>query len=233
MGNKTKEKNNEEEKEINEWLKKEFEKEENILVKFNNNEIIRIERKMKGKKHYYFNISGFFDPDKGFIKALLDIYKRYDDILSQDIKDIMPFGCLILQPYEKIVEYLKIKPGGKLDYSLGILYSFVTGIGLGTLFSIIITRVNLPLGCAVTGLYIIVSIWEIYKGLKEESKIKNIKIQHDIFITKILQLFGESFSNEITNDNNVIEIIIDEEYENLLVGLVHGIIYKIKKNKKK
>ena len=96
MGNKTKEKNNEEEKEINEWLKKEFEKEENILVKFNNNEIIRIERKMKGKKHYYFNISGFFDPDKGFIKALLDIYKRYDDILSQDIKDIMKSLILII-----------------------------------------------------------------------------------------------------------------------------------------
>lgn len=233
MGNNTKEKNNEENKKINEWLKKEFEKEKNILDKFNNNEIIRIERKMKGKKHYYFNISGFFDPDRGFIKALLDIYKRYDDILSQDMKDIMPFGCLILQPYDKIVEYLKIRPGGKLDYSLGIIYSFITGIGLGTLFSFIIARVNLPLGCAITGIYILVSIYEIYKYEREENKIKNIKIQHDIFITKILKLFGESFSNGITSDNNVIEIIIDEKYENLLVGLILGIIYKGKENKEK
>ena len=233
MGNNTKEKNNEENKKINDWLKKEFEKEKNILDKFNNNEIIRIERKMKGKKHYYFNISGFFDPDRGFIKALLDIYKRYDDILSQDIKDIMPFGCLILQPYDKIVEFLKIRPGGKLDYSLGIIYSFITGIGLGTLFSFIIARVNLPLGCAITGIYILVSIYEIYKCEREENKIKNIKIQHDIFITKILKLFGESFSNGITSDNNVIEIIIDEKYENLLVGLILGIIYKGKENKEK
>lgn len=232
MGN-SKGKEEKEEKEMIDWLVKEFEKEENILDKFYNNEIIRIEKTFEGKKHFFFNITGFFDPDKGFIKALMDIYKRYEDVVSQDIKNIMPFGCFILQPYEKIVEILGIRPGGDLDFSLGIIYSFVSGVGIGTILSLITTRVNLPIGCALTGLFIIRSIYEIYKCEKEMNKIKKIEIQHDIFITKILKVFGNHFSNDITNDNNVIEIIIDENYENLLVGLIKGILYNGNEEKNK
>ena len=53
MGN-SKGKEEKEEKEMIDWLVKEFEKEENILDKFYNNEIIRIEKTFEGKKHFFF-----------------------------------------------------------------------------------------------------------------------------------------------------------------------------------
>lgn len=52
MGN---ENNKEEkEKEINNWLRREFEKEKNILGKFNENNIVRVERIINGKKTLLF-----------------------------------------------------------------------------------------------------------------------------------------------------------------------------------
>lgn len=185
------------------------------------------------KKHYYFNISGILDPEHGFLISLLEIYKRYEDVVNQDIKDIMPFGCFILQPYEKIVELLKIKPGEALDYAIGIIYSFLFGISIAAFTELLITRINPWVGFAFYGATIIRMIYEDYKGSKEIQKIEKAEVQKDVFITKILNLFGSKINNEITDDNNVIEIVIDEQYDNLLVGLIHGILYTEKKKREK
>jgi len=224
MGNDSNDSNDILKKKFEDWLKKEFEKEQNILDKFNNNEIIRVERKIKNKKCYYFNISGFFDPDRGFLKALKDLYERYKEVKTK-AKDIMPFACLIFQPYEKIIEILRVEKGGHIDLCIGILYSFGVGIGLKAIFAFI-SSVYLPLGIAVTSLYYINSLYEIYKGLEQIKKIKKLESQSDFFISKILKIFGDKFRNSLTSDNNVVEIIIDEKYDNLLLGLVHGLLYQ-------
>ena len=222
MGNDSNDSNDILKKKFEDWLKKEFEKEQNILDKFNNNEIIRVERKIKNKKCYYFNISGFFDPDRGFLKVLIDLYERYNEVKAK-AKDIMPFTCLIFQPYEKIIEILGVKKGGHIDSCMTILYSFGIGIGINAILAFI-SSVNIPLGIAVTSLYYINSIYEIYKGLEQIKKIKKLKSQGDLFISKILKIFGDKFRNNLTSDNNVVEIIIDEKYDNLLLGLVHGLL---------
>lgn len=63
------------------WLIKEFGKEKNEQGQMSDNEkLISFEKVEDGKKHYYFNISAFFEPDKGFLRCFIDIYIFIKDI---------------------------------------------------------------------------------------------------------------------------------------------------------
>ena len=172
------------------WLIREFDKERNIVGQFPDiGELIRVEKKTKKWKHYYFNISGFFDPDRGFLKVLNDIYIRYIEI-KLDEKDLMPFCSLIVQPYEKIQELLKIKEGSFLDYSLSILYSFVVAGAIDIVMVLTAAEIHPIVGLAVGATVVGVMAYETYKYCKEERKIKFIKDETNLLITKIIDLFG-------------------------------------------
>ena len=59
----------------------EFNKDKNIIAKMPDvGDLLRVEIYKNGKEHYYLNVAGFFDPDRGFLKALGEIYERYNKI---------------------------------------------------------------------------------------------------------------------------------------------------------
>lgn len=196
----------------------EFNKEKNIVGKLPDiGELIRVELKTKGWKHYYFNIEGFFDPDKGFLKVLVDIYKRYNEI-KLDVKEIMPFASLMFQPLDKIQEILKIKPGSFLDYSLGLLYSFVVSGIINLTMVAVATRIHPIAGLAVGVVAIGIMSYESYKGFKELKREKFIKDETNLLITKILDLFGNGFEKYLKNCN-IIEIMVDESFNSIIDGI--------------
>lgn len=200
------------------WLNSEFNKEKNIINKLPGiGELIRVEGKSKGWKHYYFNIEGFFDPDQGFLKVLVDIYKRYNEI-KLDVKEIMPFSSLIFQPLEKIQEILKIKPGSFLDYSLSLLYSFIVSGAINLSMVLIAAKIHPYAGIAVGAAAIGLLAYEAYKGFKELKREKFIKDETNLLITKILGLFGDGCDKYLTTCN-IIEIKIDESFNSLIDGL--------------
>lgn len=200
------------------WLISEFNKEKNIVGKLPGiGELIRITRKTKGWKHYYFNIEGFFDPDKGFLRVLVDIYKRYNEI-KLDVKEIMPFSCLIFQPLEIIQEVLKIKPGSFLDYSLSFLYSFLVSGVISLTMTAVAARIHPIAGVAVGAVAMGVMIYESYKGFKALKREKFIKDEINLLITKILGLFGNGFENYLRNCN-IIEIMVDESFNSIIDGI--------------
>ena len=200
------------------WLNSEFNKEKNIVGKLPDiGELIRVEDKSNGWKHYYFNIEGFFDPDIGFLKVLVDIYQRYNEI-KLDAKEIMPFSSLIFQPLDKIQEILEIKPGSFLDYSLGILYSFVISGAINLTMVLVTTRIHPIAGLAVGAAAVGIFAYEAYKGFKEIKREKFIRDETNLLITKILGLFGDGCDKYLTTCN-IIEIKIDESFNSLIDGL--------------
>ena len=208
------------------WLIKEFGKEKNIFGnKSELDVLIKVEKVVDGKKHYYFNIAAFFDPDKGFLKCFSDIYKRYEEIRNLNPDEIMPFGSLIFRPLEEIQKILNIVPGSYLDYSLALFYS----IG----FSMIITSVSIFLasrihpvigGAFYLGIFLKL-LYEDYKGAKEIAKIKKVENESEFLVGKILELFSSLLNNKIFKAN-IIEIVVDESYNNLMQALVSEAIIK-------
>ena len=200
------------------WLISEFNKEKNIVGKLPDiGELIRVENKTKGWKHYYFNIEGFFDPDKGFLRVLVDIYKRYNEI-KLDAKEIMPFSSLIFQPLDKIKEILKIKTGSFLDYSLSILYSFIFSGAINLTMALIAARVHPIAGVVVGAVAVGVLSYEAYKGFKELKREKFIKDETNLLITKIIGLFGDGFDKYL-KECNIIEIMVDESFNSIIDGI--------------
>lgn len=159
----------------------------------------------------------FFDPDKGFLRVLIDIYKRYNEI-KLDIKEIMPFASLIFQPLDKIQELLKIKPGSFLDYSLSILYSFVISGIINITMVAMATRIHPIAGLAVGAVAIGIMSYESFKGFKESKREKFIKDETNLLITKILDLFGNGFEKYLKNCN-IIEIMVDESFNSIIDGI--------------
>lgn len=200
------------------WLISEFNKEKNIVGKLPDiGELIRVENKKKGWKHYYFNIEGFFDPDKGFLRVLVDIYKRYNEI-KLDAKEIMPFSSLIIQPLDKIKEILKIKTGSFLDYSLSILYSFIFSGAINLTMALLAARVHPIAGVVVGAVAVGVLSYEVYKGFKELKREQFIKDETNLLITKIIGLFGDGFDKYL-KECNIIEIMVDESFNSIIDGI--------------
>ncbi len=209
------------------WIIKEFGKEKNIFGnKSELDVLIKVEKVVDGKKHYYFNIAAFFDPDKGFLKCFSDIYKRYEEIKNTNIDEIMPFGSLIFRPYEEIQKILHVAPGSYLDYSLALFYS----VG----FSMIITGATIFLasrihpvvgGVFYLGVFLRL-LYEDYKGDKEIAKIKKFEKENEFLVGKILELFSSLLNNNKIFKANIIEIIVDESYSNLMQALVSEVIIK-------
>ena len=196
----------------------EFNKEKNIVGKLPDiGELIRVELKTIGWKHYYFNIDGFFDPDKGFLRVLIDIYKRYNEIKLDD-KEIMPFASLISQPLDKIQELLKIKPGSFLDYSLSILYSFVISGIINITMVALATRIHPIAGLAVGAVAIGIMSYESFKSFKEPKRKKFIENEINLLITKIIDLFGYGFEKYLKKCN-IIEIMVDESFNSIIDGI--------------
>jgi len=200
------------------WLISEFNKEKNIVAKLPDiGELIRVESKKKGWKHYYFNIDGFFDPDKGFLRVLVEIYKRYNEI-KLDAKEIMPFTSLIVQPLEKIQEVLKIKPGSFLDYSLSILYSFILSGAINLTTALIAARIHPIAGAVVGAVAVGILSYETYKGFKELKRKKFIYDETNLLMNKIIDLFGDGFDQYLQN-SNIIEIMIDDSFNSIIDGI--------------
>lgn len=208
------------------WLIKEFDKEKNIFGYISDVDVlIRVEKVVDGKKHYYFNISAFFDPDKGFLKCFSDIYKRYEDIRNLNPDDIMPFCSLIFRPLEEIQQTLKIVPGSYLDYSLCLFYSIgfsmiITGI---TIF--LASKIHPFIGGAFYFGILLKMLYEEYKGVKEIVKIQKIENENDFLVGRILDLFSSLLNDKIFKAN-IIEIVVDESYSNLMQALVSEAIIK-------
>ena len=200
------------------WLISEFNKEKNIVAKLPEiGELIRVENKKKRWKHYYFNIDGFFDPDKGFLRVLVEIYKRYNEIKLDD-KEIMPFTSLIVQPLEKIQEVLKIKPGSFLDFSLSILYSFILSGVINLTTALIAAEIHPIAGVVVGAVAVGILSYEVYKGFKELKREEFIKNETNLLMNKIIDLFGDGFEQYLENCN-IIEIIIDDSFNSLIDGI--------------
>ena len=212
------------------WLIKEFEKEKNEKGQMSDNEkFISFEKVEDGKKHYYFNVSAFFDPDKGFLRCFIDIYKRYKEI--KKVEEIMPFACLILRPLDEIVKTLKIKPGSYLDYSLAILYSIGFSLCVTGLTVLLASRIHPVAGIAFYAGVCIRMLYEDYKGTKELGKINKLEKEDEMLISRIFNLFSSVIGDKIC-EANVIEIIIDEQYKFLLQALVNEFLKKTKYEEK-
>lgn len=217
------------------WLIKEFDKQKNILGYINEDDaFIRVEKLVDGKRHYYFNIAAFFDPDKGFLKCFSDIYQRYKEICKLNPDDIMPFASLIFSPLEVIEKKLDIKPGSYLDYSLGIFYSIGFGISIAGVTLFLASRIHPVVGGIVYTGVLFTMLYESYKGDKEIAKIKKkFENEHEFLVSKLLGLFNSVLNDTILRAN-IIEIIVDESYTNLLQALVtEAIINYIDKSKAK
>jgi hypothetical protein len=204
---------------VKKWLIREFDKEKNILGYMSDTDVlIRIEKKVEGKRHYYFNIAAFFDPDRGFLKCFSDLYERYKEIKNLNPDDIMPFASLISSPLEKIQEKLKIVPGSFLDYSLTLFYSIGFGFAVNAgIF--LLARIHPLLGGVAYCGFVFTLLYEIYKGGKEIKKIEILKKEDEILVSRIFDLFSSVIKDKIL-DANVIEIVIDESYQNFLQAIV-------------
>ena len=208
--------------EIND-LKSEFNKDKNIMGKIPDiGELLRAEIIKGGKKHFYFNIPGFFDPDRGFLKCLTEIYQRYIEIKDKTIKDLMPFTILMQQPFEKIMKYLKITPGTFLHQSLSILYGFVFGFGIGVL-AYGLYLINPVVGSIVAGAAVVgsaIEYYELYKANEHYKYKEYLYNQGILLISKIKELFKKDYNRLLTEcDCNIIEIIVDESFNSILDGI--------------
>ena len=216
--------------EINE-LKNEFNKDKNIIGKMPDiGELLRAEIIKEGKKHYYFNIQGFFDPDRGFLKSLAEIYQRYIEIKDKTKKDLMPFTSLMHEPFEKVMEYLEIKSGTFLYQSLSLLYGFVFGAGIGAIIYGLYL-INPVVGGIATGAAAVgygISYYEMYKANKYYKYKEYTLNQGILFISKIKELFKKDYNRCLLEyDCNIIEFIIDESFNSILDG-----IFNFEKKKK-
>lgn len=208
--------------EINE-LKNEFNKDKNIMGKMPDiGELLKAEIIKGGKKHFYFNIPGFFDPDRGFLKCLAEIYQRYIEIKDKTQKDLMPFTILMQQPFEKIMKYLEITPGTFLHQSLSVLYSFVFGFGIGVLVCGLYL-INPVVGGIAAGATLVgsaISYYEIYKANNNYKNKEYLNNQGILLISKIKELFKKDYNRLLTEcDCNIIEIIVDESFNSILDGI--------------
>lgn len=210
-------------------LIKEFNKETNQLGKFDNDDaLLRVESTIDHKKHYYFNLSSFFDPDHGFLKCLTDLYKRYNEM--KDEKDPMPFTSFICQPLDKIFELLNIKPGDALSYSLAYLYGFSFGFAIGEICNLLVSFGNPCLftaGVVICCGTIYLNISEFIKGTKAINKYQILKGQDEQLFSQLMQFFGSELDQHLQNCN-IIEIIVDESY-----SLISGILYAFTEQNKK
>ena len=203
-------------------LQKEFNKEQNKIKKFENDELIRVEIEKDGEKHYFFNFSSFFDPDEGFLKCLSDLYKRYEEI--KKVEDVMPFTDLLCKPFDKIMDILKIKQGDLLFNSLGLIYSCAIGISFGAISSSLIFSGNLFLSGIGIALYAGVlgtQLYEIYKGSNEINKIQILKGEDEELIRNLFAFFGNQVCENLEKCN-VFEIVVKESY-----SLIPGIFYAL------
>ena len=201
-------------------LQKEFNKEKNIITKFENDELIRVEIEKDGKKHYFFNFSSFFDPDHGFLKCLSDLYKRYDEI--KKIEDVMPFSELLCRPLDKIMDTLKIKPGDFLFNSLTFIYGCVLGLAIGAISCGLMFSGNIVLSGIGAAIYIGTigrQIYEIRKGSEEINKYKILDGEDEELIRNLFKFFGSQVSDYLEKCN-VLEIVVEESY-----SLIPGIFY--------
>lgn len=208
--------------EINE-LKNEFNKDKNIMGKMPDiGELLRAEIIKGGKKHFYFNIPGFFDPDRGFLKSLAEIYQRYIEIKDKTKKDLMPFTSLMIQPFKKIMEYLEIKSGTFLHQSLSIVYGFVFGVGIGAI-AYGLFLINPVAGIIATGAAAVgygIGYYEMYKVHKNYKYKEYLNNQGILFISKIKELFKKDYNRCLLEcDCNIIEFIVDESFNSILDGI--------------
>lgn len=205
--------------EINELIK-EFDKSKNVIGMIPGiGDLLRAEIVKDGKKHFYFNMAGFFDPEKGFIKTLGDIYSRYLEIKNIKKEDVIPFHCLMMKPFEKIVEYLDIAKGSLLYKSLGYIYSFLYGAGIGVLCGILYS-INPIAGAIGTGVALIGMGYELYKGNRHYKYKEYLENQGNLFISKISGLFEKDYNTYILECNcNIIEIIVDESFNSIIEGI--------------
>lgn len=201
----------------------EFNKDKNIIGKMPDvGDLLRAEICKYGKKHYYFNVAGFFDPDRGFLKALGEIYERYIEIKKIHIKDLMPFSSLMMQPFEKIMEVLEIKSGTFLHFSLALVYGFAFGAGIGAIIGILfsINPVLGGIGLGVAGVGYSITAYEMYKANKHHKYKEYLENQGNLFISKINELFKKDYNRCIIDSNcNIIEFIIDESFNSILDGI--------------
>ena len=201
-------------------LKKEFNKGKNIITKFENDELIRVEIEKDGKKHYFFNFSSFFDPDHGFLKCLSDLYKRYNEI--KKIEDVMPFSDLLCKPLDKIMDTLKIKPGDFLFNSLVFIYGCALGLAIGAISCGFMLSGNIVLSGIGAVLYVGTlgrQVYEIIKGSEEINKYKILEGEDEELIRNLFRFFGSHVSNYLEKCN-VLEIAVEESY-----SLIPGIFY--------
>ena len=135
----------------------------------------------------------------------------------------MPFSSLIVQPYEVIQEYLKIKPGSYLDFSLSLLYSFIIAgvIDLGVVLAA--TTINPIVGIGIGTIFVGVFAYELYKGLKGSDKAiylkkkKMIEDEGKFLFNRIIDLFGDF--NRFLEKCNVIEFRVDESFNSIVDGI--------------
>lgn len=203
--------------EINQ-LKNEFEKSKNIIGNIPDI-LLRAEIIKDKKKHIYFNISGFFDPESGFLKTLGEIYSRYLEIRKYKRSDIMPFHSLMMQPFEKIMNYLDIAEGSTLHKSLACIYSFLYGAAIGTLTGLLFL-VNPILGATATIGAAGYMLYESYNANKHYKYKEYLENQGNLFVSKIKELFQKDYNIYILQYNcNIMEFIIDEEFNSIIDGI--------------
>ena len=208
--------------EINKLIN-EFNKDANNLGRMPDvGEFLRAEIIKGGKKHYYFSISGFFDPDKGFLKSLSDIYQRYIEIKDTTKRDLMPFTSLMTQPFEKIMRYLDITQGSLLFKSLSIIYGFVLGWGINFIICGL-SAINPVLGVIAGGVVAVGYAYgacELYKANDYCKNKEYIYNQGRLFISKIKDLFEKDYNRYLIDYNcNIIEFIVDESFNSILDGI--------------
>ena len=201
----------------------EFNKDKNIIAKMPDvGDLLRVEIYKNGKEHYYLNVAGFFDPDRGFLKALGEIYERYNEIKNITRKDLMPFTSLMMQPFEKIMEILEIRSGTFLHLSLALVYAFAFGAGIGAIVGVLfsINPVLGGIGICVAGIGYGIEAYEVYKANKHYKYKNYLQEQGNLFISKINELFKKDYNRCIIDYNcNIIEIIIDESFNSILDGI--------------
>ncbi len=216
--------------EINELIN-EFNKDANIIGRMPDvGEFLRAVIIKGGKKHYYFSISAFFDPAKGFLISLAEIYQRYIEIKDTTKRDLMPFTSLMAQPFEKIMGYLDITYGSLLYKSLSIVYSFALGLGVSLIVSGL-SAINPVVGFIAGGValagYICGAI-ELYKANDYCKNKEYIYNQGRLFISKIKDLFEKDYNRYLIDSNcNIIEFIVDESFNSILDGIFN---FEEKKN---
>ena len=201
------------------WLIKEFGKNANIISRAPGaGYLVRTTKKFKGQNHYYFNIPAFFDPDKGFIMCLFQMYEQYLKKIKEIENDkYISFLELLSRPFEFILSFLGWENDSKGLTILRSLYSMALGVGIGfgvATLAMLASKVHPLLELATISAFVIIEL----NSLKKIYAMEKIEKNGNELFSKIFENFKMTNFIYILKEINVIEIAIDESANSLLDG---------------